>query len=393
MEKLNDIYLDLFGYRFYGMFFFIIFVVLILIGVTLYLIKENRELEDVPQPKSERKEKKFSFKKKSNETIIEEDMDAISEEELEDELTNDVLDEDTEEINPEETVEDLSEEVKEKVQEEKPSWQNKINRIFKWQAHQLPRVIENELSEVFEDADMESDEVKQSDLYQVLSNGISVIETNKHWNPQDFLKVNPSSVMFINEILVDQMAMYWEAHLADPDNDSDGYLQIVSHFSHALDSLNGGTMDITKTLWVKSKGKASAIDGYTAHQTNMAFLLAEVSETIKEFYKRPDFDEIKEDALSSNLLETDIQEIDRLLSYLFNGESLSDIYADDSDILISIGLFYIDASIRQYRVDNEVKVLPDYELSILRSICMLIESVDYPEVLNMYYKENIPPKG
>ena len=69
------------------------------------------------------------------------------------------------------------------------------------------------------------------------------------------------------------------------------------------------------------------------------------------------------------------------------------MYSDDSDNLISICLFFLDAKISSYSNSTDVKVLTEYDLSVLRSICMLVEATDYPEVLNMYYKENIPQKG
>lgn len=394
MEKLNDIYVDLFGFRLYGMFFLIIIFILVLVGVALYLIKENKQLEDIPQPNSEKKVNKFSFKKK--EAVIE---DMVEEDDLEEDSGETTTGEDeiSEEID-DQIEEDETEELEEVVApvieaEEKPSWQNKINRIYKLQLNQIPKILQEEIEDIFVDADLESEEVQQSDLYRVLNGGINIIRTKKHWNPQDFLKLNSSSVMFLNQIIMDRVLMYWESHLENPEDNNDGILQVVSHLAHAMDALNGGTMDITKNQWIKTIGQTNEIEGYTEHQTNMAFLLAEISETVKEFYKRPDFDEVKDLSLPTNLIESDVQEIDTILSYLFNGEPITDMYSDDSDNLISICLFFLDAKISSYSNSTDVKVLTEYDLSVLRSICMLVETTDYPEVLNMYYKENIPQKG
>lgn len=400
--NVNNIYIDLLGYRFYFAFLIILLTLLALVGMIVYKILQSKKIEN-------------------QETFMER-AEYLDKEEF------DVPQDIEEEIEITETEEIIEKEIqieKPKIKTKKNYWEHPLNRVVSSQRGLLLSILDKSFSYYQSEVLSSGQTVQQwenSSIFKLLTNIQLTIKELEYWDTSELLKLQEDSIMEspiilmtgeVNVVLMETLDEYFRVLYQSDYDDStvdeltqDLIVQMVN-LINLIDVVNGGLMEKSQTEWVKpaieedeelieieweeyltgiqiNQKKVKEIEEEqrkVEHEMNsMVSVIKQSAEELYKIYDLPDNKELVE-ALPSPLQDKDRASIEYLIESIYQEgyEVLQDL--NNTDIFTSILLHHFDVLLREKVSDinkgENKRNISNSERAILRSASMLLTLDSY----------------
>lgn len=441
---LNEIYIELFGLRFYLGFFLLVALLVLVVGGGYYLIKrrsnesyaedyeDDHEYDYEEEFEEEPDNDDYDYEEYEDVDDFEENEDDIEEGYTIDDYGNKVPIEDYEEdedyIEEGYTIDDYGNKVRidELVDEEEPEpeqeteedtqeeklppivspfakgfdipeeYQHRYNRINSFQRTNIPTLL-NERLKVYQNENNLTDDQMDEDPKVILTNDFMDElhdQTVDYFYPKYFNRVYPTTVMNVTNETYKQIVNYWNIYLDDPlSQQSDAILALIARLSHFIDGLNGGLMKPDQTPYVRTKKPVEAIEGFSDEDNRVVQLLLEIKESLYELYEHPQY-ETRKILLPLNLQHGDKDQVEYIFKQISNQNvPLDDLTAEEAEQLTSLCIFYLKVQFELYLYNHDLLIEHDYKIkpydfSVLRTIVILLNVGSYEESLEEYAQED-----